>query len=143
MKYTILFVLAAFAMSILLIACSGTKKNNDENARKGTVSSINVKQLSKKWKHIKTKDSYDGIWKDVDSDNKIISFTKDGKYSENNPGNPLCEGGYTTEGENVILTHSCNKVALTCKVVSLEKKKLVLSMLGRHGEVFYVYERTK
>ena len=137
------FVFAAFVMSILLIACS--KKNADDTkARKGNVSSINVKRLAKKWKHVKTKDSYDGIWKDMDTaDSKVISFTRDGKYSENRHGNPLCKGGYTMEGDNVILTHSCNKVALTCKVVELEKKKLTMSMMGRHGEVFYVYERTK
>jgi len=132
-------------MSLILLACSSSKNNTSDEtkARKGNVTSINVKRLAKKWKHVKTKDSYDGIWKTVDSENKIISFTRDGKYSENRPGNPACEGGYTMEGDNVILTHSCNKVALTCKVVELEKKKLTMSMLGRHGEVFYVYERTK
>lgn len=142
MKYTILFVFAALIMSIILLACS--KKNADNTkAREGNVSSINVKHLAKKWKHVRTKDSYDGIWKDMDSDSRIISFTRDGKYSENRPGNATCEGGYTMEGDHVILSHSCNKVSLTCKVVALEKKKLTMSMMGRHGEVFYVYETTK
>lgn len=144
MKYTILFVLVALVMSLVFIACSSNKNNtSDANARKGEVSNINVKHLSRKWKHVKTKDSYDGVWKEVESDNKIITFSKDGKYTELKPGNDLCDGGYTLQGENVVLTHSCNKVALTCKVVSLSKKELTLSQQGRHGEVFYTYVKTK
>ncbi len=144
MKYTILFVLAALAMSIILLACSSSKNNADGgNARKANPSNINTKLLSKKWKHIKTKDSYNGEWSDVDSDNKVIAFGKDGSYSENKPGNNECTGGYELEGDHVVLTHSCNKVSLKCKVVELEKKKLVLSQMGRHGEVLYVYERIK
>lgn len=147
MKYTILFVFAALAMSIILLACSSSKNNNaaKENLeRKGVESSIDVKALSKSWKHIKTKDSYDDIWKDIDSDNKTITFTDNGEYKENKPGNEPCEGGYTLEGEqNIVLTHSCNKVALTYKIVELEKEKLVLGKQGRHGEVLYVYELLK
>lgn len=132
-------------MSIVFIACSSSKNNNidDSSARKGEISSINVKDLSRKWKHIKTKDSYDNIWKEVESDNKIISFTADGKYTELKPGNDLCEGTYTSQAESVIVNHSCNKVALTYKVENLSSTDLVLSIQGRHGSVFYVYEQTK
>ena len=144
MKYTILFVLVALVMSIVFIACSSSKNNTDEaSARKGEASNINVKHLSRKWKHVKTKDSYDGIWKEVTSDHKIITFSKDGKYTELKPGNDLCEGGYTTQGENVVLTHSCNKETLTCRVASLSKKELTLCQRGRHGEVFYVYQKIR
>jgi len=145
MKYTILFVITALAMSLIFIACSSSKNNNtdDSSARKGEVSSINVKHLSRKWKHVKTKDSYDGIWKEVESDNKIITFSTDGKYTELKPGNDLCTGGYTAQGGTVVVTHSCNTAALTYKVASLSKSDLVLTMQGRHGDVFYVYERTK
>jgi hypothetical protein len=146
MKYTILFVFAALAMSLVLLACSSSKNNNSDNAaleRKGMESSIDVKALSQQWKHVKTKDSYDGIWKEIDSDNKVITFSESGEYKENKPGNDLCEGVYVLEGERVVLTHSCNKVAQTCKVVSLEAEKLVLGMQGRHGEVLYVYEKVK
>ena len=145
MKYTILFVFAALAMSIILLACSSSKNNNSDNAtleRKG-VSSIDIKKLSQKWKHVKTKDSYDNIWKEIDADNKVITFAESGEYTENKPGNDLCEGTYALEGENVVMNHSCNKVALTSKVLSLEKEKLVLGMQGRHVEVVYVYERVK
>lgn len=145
MKYTILFVIAALAMSLIFIACSSSKNNNsdDSSARKGEISSINVEQLSNKWKHVKTKDSYDNIWKEVESDHKIISFTEDGKYTELKPGNDLCEGTYTAKEESVVVNHSCNQVALTYKVESLNKTDLVLSIQGRHGPVFYVYEETK
>ena len=145
MKYTIVFVFAALAMSLILLACSSSKNNNLDSTtleRKG-VSSIDVKTLSQKWKHVKTKDSYDNIWKEIDADNKVIAFTESGEYTENKPGNDICTGTYTLAGENVLMNHSCNKVEMTSKVVSLEKEKLVLGKQGRHGEVLYVYERVR
>ncbi len=146
MKY--FAILAAIGMGLFIIACSSKKNGTDSknpdgsNAKKAT--SISTKALSKKWKQVKSKDSYNNIWNDIDEENRrVILFDKEGSYTEINPGNEPCKGTYTTEGNQVIVEHSCNKVPLTYIVESLEKNSLTLSILGRHGKVFHVYEKVK
>lgn len=153
MKYTILFVFAALAMSIVLLACSSSKNNNSTTtaedgtevaARKAVKSDINKKRLCHKWKLVRMKDNYDGEWRQMDESQKTISFSKSGDYTETTKENPPCTGTYTTLGKmDMEVNHSCNRVALPCRVAELEKKKLVISMMGRHGEVLYEYTRTK
>ncbi len=146
MKYTILFVLAAFSLS-LIWACSGSKNTEtttvDEDGKERKVTVYSQKLLSNKWKEVRTKDTYDGIWKDIESDHKIIEFTSDGKYSEDKPGNPTHKGSYTLVNDQLTIEHSGNKVPLVYSIQSLDKKNLTLATQGRHGAVHKKYERIK
>ncbi len=146
MKYTIIFVLAAFLLS-LVWACSANKNqvtttvDEDGVARKAVT--ISTKLLTRKWKQTRTKDSYDGVWKDIESENKVIEFSEDGTYTENKPGNDTYKGTYRVNGNELTIEHSGNQVPLTYKVYFLDKKKMTLTIQGRHGKVFQDFVKTK
>ncbi len=146
MKYTILFVMAAFALSALW-ACSGSKNKVTTDVNEdGTVQkkvSYSPKLLSSKWKEVRRKDTYDGKWVDITEDNKVIEFGANGDYSEKHPGNDAATGTYRLEGDQVTTEHSGNNAPLTYKITYLDKKKLTLAIQGRHGKVFYDYVKVK
>lgn len=144
MKYTILFVLAAFILSGALVACSSSKnkQKKDISAERRAATSIDLDVLTNVWKETRSKDDYNGIWNEVEN-GKTITFLTDGKYTELKPENPICEGTYNAKDKSLEIKHSCNTVPLTYTVEHLSKKKLALAIQGRHGKVIYVYEPVK
>ncbi len=153
MKYFLIGL--TISLIILFVATSCSSKKNavseeDTITRKGVpaeeqaIVEIKTKYLNKKWRHVKTKDNYDGEWKDVPSEEaKVIEFTGKNEYYEYQKGEKSCEGTYRIEKDNILTNHSCNKVELSHKVRALDKNSLTLGMRGRHGEVLYVYEKIK
>lgn len=150
MKYTIAFVVAALIMSAALLSCRGGKKNSTPQSyeaiqRVGLESVVDLDLLTaKKWKLVRIKDSYDDIWKDVETEASVISFNAEGGYAEDKPGNPTHKGTFSLQGEKGMeIVHSGNEATLEYRVDFLEKEKLVLAIQGRHGDVFHVYEAIK
>ncbi len=146
MKYTIFFVLAAFGLS-LLWACSGNKNKVtttvDEDGQARKTVQISTKLLTNKWKHVRSKDSYDGEWREIAEDNRVIEFSDGGRYIEERPGNPTHQGTYTLTNDQLIVEHSGNNMPLKYKVYFIDKKKMTLTIQGRHGKVFQDYVKVK
>ncbi|MGB1218046.1 MAG: hypothetical protein ACPG5P_09225 [Saprospiraceae bacterium] len=156
MKYLVFAILAIGITSIVLISCKSTKntdttKVGEETAKEVTGTEGEVKERKKleikgiygTWRLMRINDAYTGKWQDY-MESKVITIREDRVYTEKTTDNPLCEGKYEAQEENMLaVTHSCNKAVLMYKVVSTKDNKLILGIQGRHGMVQYEYKPSR
>lgn len=92
------------------------------------------------WKLVKTKDSYSGKWVNS-SEGEVFCFLSEGRFKKYDKYAKLCVGSYLKDDSLYTVKHDCNLNELSYYLESLSENSLLLSVIGRHGKVFYQFEK--
>lgn len=121
----------------LTFGCAPKNQVTTKDANK----QITSRGLEGSWALVRIKDSYDGAWKDASDSGMVISFSSEGRYSEKDKANGPCEGKFSKQEKQLLVTHSCNTSELSYTLEEVTAEKLTLSIRGRHGAVYHEYSR--
>lgn len=91
------------------------------------------------WDLQKTKDSYTGAWVESTS-SMVFTFGDTGRFVERD-NNKECIGSFLKVDSIYEVSHSCNQVKLRYRLEKIDDKNMLLSRQGRHGKVFYFFEK--
>lgn len=112
----------------LLIVLSGCKTvSSDRPTSKSIIGS---------WELLRTKDSYTGNWTHSVGEIQFV-FESSGRFKRIQDDSTPCEGTYKLLESYYEIKHSCNTSKLNYQLEDLSGDTLKLSLLGRHGKVFY------
>lgn len=90
------------------------------------------------WELSKSKDTYSGEWV-VSDEGLVFSFLKDGVFKKYDKYAKLCIGSYLQSDSLFTISHDCNARELQYKLESIKREDMLLSVVGRHGKVFYQF----